>query len=498
MIRRPPRSTLSSSSAASDVYKRQDDDRAEAAEVIGTPLYTDWLFGGKGRIAELQQALLTPVEGTFNIVLTNGFSKDVAVALGAIGLTDAFRAIVDTRGCGLVAPYEGSRGCQGKRVDTEEEFLGVSQYSKFEFANKYLFNADRAARNGLSNKGVGHLIYVDDSVEPEFSGDDLVGTADVVELPREGRGLDTETLAEVFDLRAAAVAAGGEKEVCVIFDFDCTLSSWHMFKSLYQPKSKWGKEWQGVQEAGESTAAISRAGRADLQEKIRPDPASAEADIHDGRNFVRVVPYGVLGTQLLKTRKMVQKAGPPGPTTAFVDPAGLHHIQPPGGPGSAGGAAGAIYDFLGIAEDERFPQDVIDSVTKPGDAKIHVYSFPNSSQFAACIHVVGPDFRQDDLVEATFEAAVSLLSCVYANVLKEFGSVGGIGILRVLPVSGGIFAGKFQEDIARLTAFAFDFGLQKLAPEELACLEGRQVEMCIFEEAQFDEFVEQFELRKRV
>ena len=38
----------------------------------------------------------------------------------------------------------------------------------------------------------------------------------------------------------------------------------------------------------------------------------------------------------------------PKENTVIVDPAGLHHIQPPGGPSGAGGAAGAIYNFLDI------------------------------------------------------------------------------------------------------------------------------------------------------
>jgi hypothetical protein len=42
-----------------------------------------------------------------------------------------------------------------------------------------------------------------------------------------------------------------------------------------------------------------------------------------------------------------------------VDPAGLPYLQPPGKPGSAGGAAGAIYQWLGIHKDPAFPPDVV-------------------------------------------------------------------------------------------------------------------------------------------
>ena len=77
----------------------------------------------------------------------------------------------------------------------------------------------------------------------------------------------------------------------------------------------------------------------------------------------------------------------------ICDPAGLHHIQPPGGPKGAGGAAGAIYKWLGIDQDEAFTDDVIAAVTRPGDAKHHQYTLRGRE--AHVIHSVGPDLRKN-------------------------------------------------------------------------------------------------------
>eukprot|EP00969_Alexandrium_andersonii_P129784 5736773-Alexandrium_andersonii.AAC.1 len=71
-----------------------------------------------------------------------------------------------------------------------------------------------------------------------------------------------------------------------------------------------------------------------------------------------MAPYGVLGYD---EKKPV--ASEPGPSMAFVDPAGLNHIQALG-PRGAGGAAGYIYRWLGISDDSAFPEDVRQAVTR--------------------------------------------------------------------------------------------------------------------------------------
>ena len=61
--------------------------------------------------------------------------------------------------------------------------------------------------------------------------------------------------------------------------------------------------------------------------------------------------YGVLG---VSNKGAV--ADEPDSETAFVDPAGLQYIQ--NGPSGAGGAAGVIYRWLGIASEPSFPEPV--------------------------------------------------------------------------------------------------------------------------------------------
>ena len=83
-------------------------------------------------------------------------------------------------------------------------------------------------------------------------------------------------------------------------------------------------------------------------------PAEAPLDATPLSRAVRLRPYGVLGTRLEASGSMVSEVPPPTDgRTAFVDPAGLHHIQPPAGR-PARAAAGAIYRFLGIADAPAF------------------------------------------------------------------------------------------------------------------------------------------------
>eukprot|EP00656_Telonema_subtile_P017880 TRINITY_DN19640_c0_g1_i2.p1 TRINITY_DN19640_c0_g1~~TRINITY_DN19640_c0_g1_i2.p1 ORF type:complete len:300 (+),score=84.87 TRINITY_DN19640_c0_g1_i2:195-1094(+) len=216
----------------------------------------------------LRQHFATQPASSFNIVLTNGFADNVIVALDAIGLTHAFRAIVDTRG-GLLKV-----GDPPEVVLLDEEHREISQYGKHEFANGYIFDRERSARTGISNQGVARVIYVDDSVESQFSSGDLDGPADVVELPKEGCGLNSELCAQVLLLAEQASSSLEGGELCMIYDFDCTLTTHHMFKALYQSKSRWAVEWAELSET-EST-------RSEFQERLSnslsPRPAGAPTE----------------------------------------------------------------------------------------------------------------------------------------------------------------------------------------------------------------------------
>mmetsp|Transcript_157894 Transcript_157894/g.483878 ORF Transcript_157894/g.483878 Transcript_157894/m.483878 type:complete len:283 (+) Transcript_157894:56-904(+) len=192
----------------------------------------------------------------------------------------------------------------------------------------------------------------------------------------------------------------------------------------------------------------------------------------------KVVPYGVLGSSNSGT-----VAAEPDDRTAFVDPAGLHHIQ--GGPGGAGGAAGVIYRWLGISTHPSFPEAVRAAITAPLQAKFHAYGASGEKK---CIHVVGPDFRHG---QYTREKAEDELAMAYFNVFKEF-RASGLQRLRLLPVSGGIFSGPFGGCLPELTASALDKAFDRLDAETQAWVLGSHVEMCIYMEDQAPAFREAF------
>ena len=101
-------------------------------------------------------------------------------------------------------------------------------------------------------------------------------------------------------------------------------------------------------------------------------------------------PFDVLGGRTLADGTLEAGAGPepsapppPGGDTVVVvvDPAGLHHIAPPGGPadcapGGAYGLSARIYAWLGIAQAKRFPWAVTSVVRAVGDAALHAYTLP--------------------------------------------------------------------------------------------------------------------------
>jgi hypothetical protein len=53
-------------------------------------------------------------------------------------------------------------------------------------------------------------------------------------------------------------------------------------------------------------------------------------------------------------------------------------------------------------------------------------------------------------------------------------------VLRLLPISGGIFAGAFKQQIPALTRDALGAAFRTLLPEEREALRERVVHLCIF------------------
>ena len=111
---------------------------------------------------------------------------------------------------------------------------------------------------------------------------------------------------------------------------------------------------------------------------------------------------------------------------------------------------------MGISGNKAFPREVVENVKEVGDA------FPHSYQYKMVvldvIHAVGPDFRVLPKGEATYPRGIARaqLATVYGNVLRAFLDVyedtcHAVRHLRLVPISGGIFAGGLLSDIPRLT-----------------------------------------------
>jgi len=215
---------------------------------------------------------------------------------------------------------------------------------------------------------------------------------------------------------------------------------------------------------------------------------------------IPIAPYGILGTRLTIENGMVESAPPPvDGATAFVDPAGLHHVQG-SGPGGAGGAAGVIYRFLGIAGDAAFPAPVVAALYETGRAKYHSYPLPGAAVAAGqivpagavahCIHAIGPDFRRGS-PGPTWEEAVEQLAGAYEQVLLQFDGC-GVQTLRLLPISGGIFAGPYMAQMPRLTRESLSAAMDRL-PSEVRerLLAGGRIKLCIFLESEWEGFLKE-------
>jgi hypothetical protein len=194
--------------------------------------------------------------------------------------------------------------------------------------------------------------------------------------------------------------------------------------------------------------------------------------------LLEVKNYGVLGSSDHGSTET-----PPGAGMAIVDPAGLILIRSLG-PSGAGGASGAIYRWLGIAGQASFPSDVHNGITKTLDAKAHVYR-----DDVTVIHVVGPNFHAQSGVSES--QAVGQLQEAYANVLEEFDQSGAT-TLRLLPISGGIYAGRFQPVMPQVTFRALDAGFGSLPVgvrgSLLTKFGSHKAEMCIFEQSDYAVF----------
>mmetsp|Transcript_42650 Transcript_42650/g.92965 ORF Transcript_42650/g.92965 Transcript_42650/m.92965 type:complete len:674 (-) Transcript_42650:60-2081(-) len=193
-------------------------------------------------------------------------------------------------------------------------------------------------------------------------------------------------------------------------------------------------------------------------------------------SHLAVCPYGVLGDQLATDGSTVRGVQPD-QDIVIVDAAGLPFIQE--GPIGAGGASGAVYQWLGIEAASAFPDVVRGAIKAPLAAKFHTYGVKN------CIHVVGPDFDQAPCERV---AAMEQLAKAYSAVFAEFVACRKPR-LRLLPVSGGIFAGSHWNEMPQLSMEAIQQGFEMLDEEQKRKLfAAERIEFCIFMQEEFEAY----------
>jgi len=192
--------------------------------------------------------------------------------------------------------------------------------------------------------------------------------------------------------------------------------------------------------------------------------------------------------QIIVSYRVLDQA--PNVQTAIVDPAGLYFIQK-NRPDQAGCASGAMYKKLGISEAGGLGPDVTDGITETSDAKSVFYQ-----DHSDIIHVAAPKLAEVEIQAA----ACKKLIASYTIVFKAFASSVGtrnLVELRLLPISGCIFAGSFLPVLPIMTATAVDQALLDLSgdPAVIDRLKQTTINMCIFDEAEQDDYQKAFTRR---
>ena len=184
-------------------------------------------------------------------------------------------------------------------------------------------------------------------------------------------------------------------------------------------------------------------------------PITIVGDSNTFLNKITIVDNGVLGVDR-STKDNFDISN-----TTVVDPAGLPYIT--GSPSDAGAASQAIYNWCGLAKKQSFPKPIKDAIKNPSDAKLHKYGTGTQSKYV--IHVVGPNFQGGGYTTCK---AIDILSTSYTNVFKECCVLPvSITNVRLLPISGGVFLGKyFADNLTHITMTAIKTGFSRLNASE--------------------------------
>lgn len=192
---------------------------------------------------------------------------------------------------------------------------------------------------------------------------------------------------------------------------------------------------------------------------------------------ITVRPYGVMGTSMTLQGTLRREAADPDSTIVITDPSDLMVLYT--GAKKATGTSGAIYKWLGLKN--SFPDEVVLAVSKPCDAKHHMYG-----EDKHVIHVVGPDFGEGIWSER--EASIEL-SRAYRNVLHEF-AISDCATLRMVPISSGDKAGPLHDQLPPITHEALLMAFEQLHifDKEYVLRADKKIDLCVFVNRDYDMF----------
>ena len=145
-----------------------------------------------------------------------------------------------------------------------------------------------------------------------------------------------------------------------------------------------------------------------------------------------------------------------------------------------GGASRSIYQLCRLTT--TFPSKVRTGIATEGDVVGFTYGY-NASALNV-VHAAGFDFRR--YKQATVQTATEMLTKVYSKIFKatmELAQPFQLLMLRCLPISGGIFAGRLKPDFPRMTTTAMMTAFAYLSDGEQSQFFNTvtSVELCLFD-----------------
>jgi hypothetical protein len=201
--------------------------------------------------------------------------------------------------------------------------------------------------------------------------------------------------------------------------------------------SRFLEDHKGLAAAGALTLLVGAEAWRRSQNKMYTEPEEEDGPpAPRARRGPRALQYNNELTVILKECRDVPISSEA--DTVIVDPAGMFFIRK-GETDGAQNASKAIYDLLGI---KTFPKVVTDNIKKEGDAARFEYNVPGKGETRHVVHVVGPDFTNDD---TRWHEAVERLGTAYANAIDQAENIHHVTTVRLPVISGGIFAGKYKK-----------------------------------------------------